>query len=84
MPAVTVEMGYITNPAERALLFDSLYQDKLAAGIVFGHSPVRRLACCEYADFDDAGHHNEDRNARHVDDQDNDSGNVDSQTEALG
>jgi N-acetylmuramoyl-L-alanine amidase len=36
MPAVTVEMGYITNPAERALLFDSLYQDKLAAGIASG------------------------------------------------
>ena len=36
MPAVTVEMGYITNPAERALLFDSLYQDKIAAGIVSG------------------------------------------------
>ncbi len=36
MPAVTVEMGYITNPAERALLFDSAYQDKLAAGIAQG------------------------------------------------
>ncbi len=36
MPAVTVEMGYITNPAERALLFDSAYQDKLAAGIASG------------------------------------------------
>ncbi len=36
MPAVTVEMGYITNPAERALLFDSAYQDKLAAGIAAG------------------------------------------------
>ncbi len=36
MPAVTVEMGYITNPAERALLFDSLYQDKVAAGVVSG------------------------------------------------
>jgi N-acetylmuramoyl-L-alanine amidase len=36
MPAVTVEMGYITNPAERASLFDSAYQDKLAAGIANG------------------------------------------------
>jgi N-acetylmuramoyl-L-alanine amidase len=36
MPAVTLEMGYITNPAERALLFDSAYQDKLAAGIASG------------------------------------------------
>ena len=36
MPAVTVEMGYITNPAERAQLFDSTYQDKVAAGIASG------------------------------------------------
>jgi N-acetylmuramoyl-L-alanine amidase len=36
MPAVTVEMGFITNPAERTLLFDSIYQDKLAAGIASG------------------------------------------------
>jgi N-acetylmuramoyl-L-alanine amidase len=36
MPAVTVEMGYITNASERALLFDSAYQDKLAAGIASG------------------------------------------------
>jgi|GEM_PF-454711 N-acetylmuramoyl-L-alanine amidase len=36
MPAVMVEMGYITNPAERTLLFDPLYQDKLAAGIAAG------------------------------------------------
>ncbi len=36
MPAVTLEIGYITNPAERALLFDSAYQDKIAAGIVKG------------------------------------------------
>jgi N-acetylmuramoyl-L-alanine amidase len=36
MPAVTVEMGYITNPTERVLLFDSAYQDKLAAGIAKG------------------------------------------------
>ncbi len=36
MPAVMLETGYITNPAERALLFDSAYQDKLAAGIVKG------------------------------------------------
>jgi N-acetylmuramoyl-L-alanine amidase len=36
MPAVTLEIGYITNPNERALLFDSAYQDKLAAGIASG------------------------------------------------
>jgi N-acetylmuramoyl-L-alanine amidase len=36
IPAVMVEMGYITNPAERALLFDSAYRDKLAAGIAAG------------------------------------------------
>ncbi len=36
MPAVMVEVGFITNPTERALLFDSTYQDKMAAGIVAG------------------------------------------------
>lgn len=36
MPAVTLEVGFITNPTERALLFDPAYQDKLAAGIVAG------------------------------------------------
>lgn len=40
MPAVTLEIGYITNPSERALLFDSAYQDKIAAGIVAG---IRRF-----------------------------------------
>ncbi len=36
MPAVTLEIGFITNPTERALLFDPGYQDKVAAGIVAG------------------------------------------------
>ena len=36
MPAVTVEVGYITNPAERTQLLDGLYQDKIAAGVVTG------------------------------------------------
>jgi cell division septation protein DedD len=36
MPAVTVEVGYITNPAERTQLLDGLYQDKIAAGVVAG------------------------------------------------
>lgn len=33
MPALTVEMGYITNPTERASLFDPVYQDKVASGV---------------------------------------------------
>jgi hypothetical protein len=36
MPAVTVEVGYITNPSERTQLLDGLYQDKIAAGVVAG------------------------------------------------
>jgi N-acetylmuramoyl-L-alanine amidase len=36
MPAVTVEVGYITNASERAKLLDGLYQDKVAAGVVAG------------------------------------------------
>jgi N-acetylmuramoyl-L-alanine amidase len=36
MPAVTVEVGYITNSGERAQLLDGSYQDKIAAGIVTG------------------------------------------------
>jgi WD40 repeat protein/N-acetylmuramoyl-L-alanine amidase len=36
MPAVTLEVGYITNPEERMRLVDPAYQDKVAAGIVAG------------------------------------------------
>lgn len=33
MPAVLLEMGFITNPSEASLLLDSNYQDKLVNGI---------------------------------------------------
>jgi N-acetylmuramoyl-L-alanine amidase len=36
MPAVSVETGYITNPAERANLVDPEYQMKIAQGILSG------------------------------------------------
>ena len=36
MPAVSVETGYITNPAERAKLIDPEYQTKIAQGILNG------------------------------------------------
>jgi N-acetylmuramoyl-L-alanine amidase len=36
MPAVSVETGFITNPAERANLVDPEYQAKIAQGIVDG------------------------------------------------
>jgi N-acetylmuramoyl-L-alanine amidase len=36
MPAVSVETGYITNPAERANLIDPEYQMKIAQGILNG------------------------------------------------
>jgi len=36
MPAVSVETGYITNPAERAKLIDPEYQMKIAEGILNG------------------------------------------------
>ena len=36
MPAVSVETGYITNPAERAKLIDPEYQMKIAEGILGG------------------------------------------------
>jgi N-acetylmuramoyl-L-alanine amidase len=36
MPAVSVETGYITNPAERAKLMDPAYQRTLAEGILQG------------------------------------------------
>ena len=37
-PAILVEMGFITNDAERANLTNSLYQDKIAKGIYNGLS----------------------------------------------
>jgi N-acetylmuramoyl-L-alanine amidase len=36
MPAIAVEVGYITNPTERALLTDPAYRDKVALGIING------------------------------------------------
>jgi len=36
MPAVSVEIGYITNPAERAKLVTPEYQQQVAEGIVAG------------------------------------------------
>jgi len=35
-PSILVEVGYITNPKERARLFTSEYQEKIAKGIVYG------------------------------------------------
>lgn len=36
MPAAMVEVGYLTNPAERSLLVDPAYQDTIAAGLLAG------------------------------------------------
>ncbi len=36
MPAVLIEIGYITNPAESAKLVDSMYLDQLAKGLAEG------------------------------------------------
>lgn len=36
MPAVSVEIGYVTNPAERAKLVTPEYQQKVAEGILAG------------------------------------------------
>lgn len=36
MPSILVEVGYITNPAERARLFSSEYQNHIAKGIADG------------------------------------------------
>jgi len=36
MPAVSVETGYLTNPAERAKLIDPVYQARIAEGILNG------------------------------------------------
>lgn len=36
MPAVLAELGFITNPAERAKLVTDSYQNKLAQGITEG------------------------------------------------
>ncbi len=38
MPSVLVEVGYITNPRERARLFNADYQSRIAKGIVEGIS----------------------------------------------
>ena len=36
MPAILVEVGYVTNPDEAAALSDKAYLDKLATGLVGG------------------------------------------------
>ena len=36
MPAILIEMGYLTNPTEAKRLFNKEYQDKLAKGIAKG------------------------------------------------
>lgn len=36
MPAVLVEVGFITNPTEEKLILDSEYQDKIVEGIIRG------------------------------------------------
>jgi len=36
LPAASVEVGYVTNPEERAQLLDPAYQDQIAAGILAG------------------------------------------------
>jgi len=36
MPAVSVEMGYLTNPDERAKLIDPAYQETIAEAILDG------------------------------------------------
>ncbi len=36
MPAILIEVGYISNPVERKRLFSPLYQEKIADGIVKG------------------------------------------------
>ena len=35
-PSILVEVGYITNPKERARLFSEMYQENIAKGIVLG------------------------------------------------
>ncbi|HHC11555.1 MAG TPA: N-acetylmuramoyl-L-alanine amidase, partial [Campylobacterales bacterium] len=35
-PSILIEVGYLTNPKERARLFTSDYQNRLAQGIVDG------------------------------------------------
>jgi N-acetylmuramoyl-L-alanine amidase len=36
LPAVLVEVGYLSNPAERRLLLDTSYRDRVAKGILQG------------------------------------------------
>ncbi len=36
LPAAAIEVGFLTNPEERANLQDSIYQDKIASGIIKG------------------------------------------------
>lgn len=46
MPAVSVETGYLTNPAERTKLIDPEYQTKIAEGILNG---IRQFIDWKYA-----------------------------------
>jgi len=46
MPAISVETGYLTNPAERAKLIDPEYQAKIAEGIFNG---IRQFIDWKYA-----------------------------------
>jgi N-acetylmuramoyl-L-alanine amidase len=39
MPGVLIEMGYLTNPADVALLADEAHQQRLADGIAAGLAP---------------------------------------------
>jgi N-acetylmuramoyl-L-alanine amidase len=45
MPAVSVEVGYLTNPEELTQLLDPAYQDLIASGIVNG---IRQFIELEY------------------------------------
>jgi N-acetylmuramoyl-L-alanine amidase len=36
MPAILIEMGYLTNPVEAKRLFNSDYQNRIARGIAKG------------------------------------------------
>jgi len=45
MPAISAEVGYITNPAERAKLVDPAYQQKIAEAILEG---IRQFIAYRY------------------------------------
>ena len=43
VPAILVECGFMTNPAERRLLQSAAYQLKIARGLVAGVEPLLRV-----------------------------------------